>query len=78
MGMIIKVAVGWFGSWVGICTIVVVGDMVGEIVAVEVIVGVKVTVGVKVLEGVMVGGFGLFKNGMLEHACRKITDTITK
>jgi hypothetical protein len=53
MGTAMKVAVGWFGSQVGRCTIV------GEEVMVGVIVGVDVSTGVKVAGKKAVGGTGV-------------------
>ena len=56
IGIGTKVSVGKFGSWVGKCTIVGEGVMVGVIVAVGVMLGVYVTVAVDVGKGVSVGG----------------------
>ena len=73
-----KVAVGWFGSQVGRCTIVGEGVMVGVIVAVGVSMGVKVTVAVALGAGVSVGGNNTFLKGIPAQACIKIADTITR
>jgi hypothetical protein len=62
-----KVAVGWFGSCVGICTTVGEEVTVGVIVGVSVSMGVKVTVAVAVGAGVSVDGNSPFK-GSPAHA----------
>jgi hypothetical protein len=78
MGMGTKVAVGWFGSCVGICTTVGDDVMVGVIVAVGVSMGVNVTVAVAVGAGVFVDGNKTSLKGMPAQACIKIDNTVTR
>jgi ABC-2 type transport system ATP-binding protein len=74
MGIGMKVAVGWFGSCVGICTMVAEGVIVGVIVGVNDAVGVKVTVEVADGAGVFTGG----NRDIEEHACNKTASNITR
>jgi hypothetical protein len=67
IGIGIKVAVGWFGSCVGIRTTVDVGLVVGVTDGVSVSMGVNVTVAVAVGAGVFVDGNSPFK-GSPAHA----------
>jgi hypothetical protein len=78
IGMGIKVAVGWFGSHVGICTMVGEDVMVGVTVTVGVSMGVKVTVAVAVGTGVFVDGNNKSSKDMPAQACTKTASTITR
>jgi hypothetical protein len=72
-----KVAVGRFGSCVGMWTIVAEGLMVGVIEAVGVMLGVRVMVAVFVAGGMDVG-WGGPKNGTPAHACKNKVNASVK